>query len=71
VSTLNPFSNYCSISLLHGEADWRGVITDGAWSSFIRIMAGRPDIFSPLDEGVAIISKPYMNNGHYGLARVL
>jgi hypothetical protein len=49
----------------------RTVITDGAWPSFIRVMAGCPDIFSPLDEGrVAIISKPYMNNGHYGLVRV-
>jgi hypothetical protein len=47
------------------------VITDGAWSGFIRVMAGSPDIFSPLDEGrVAIISKPYMNNGHYCVARV-
>jgi hypothetical protein len=48
VSALNPFSNYCSISLLHGEACKRTVITDGAWSSFIRVMAGCPDSLSSL-----------------------
>jgi hypothetical protein len=49
----------------------RTVITDGTWSGFIREMAGCPDVFSPLDEGMdTIISEPYMNNGHCDSVRV-
>jgi len=50
---------------------WQTVITDGAWSGFMREMAGCSDVFSPLDEGrVTIISKPYMNNDHCDSVRV-
>jgi hypothetical protein len=50
----------------------RTVITDGAWSGFIREMAEFPDIFCPLDERRdIIISKPYMNNGQCGSVRVI